>query len=152
MIPDFSPVFREQPGGALHVGLRKSFGLRKKEGVIKDFIAGEDFSIFNDAVLALLEAVPENPESPQDPQSLLALIVDQARAGNQNVTLHRLIQPNQVFQQRALAGSGCAEDGEHFATTHFEVDLLKDRAVTVANRKLAHFNQAVGSSVHFLNV
>ena len=46
-------------GGKLGVGLRKSFGLRKKEGVIKDFIAGEDFSIFNDTVLALLEAVPE---------------------------------------------------------------------------------------------
>src|ERR1035441_647476 len=46
-------------GGALCIGLRKSFGLRKKEGVIKDSIAGEDFSIFNDTVLALLEAVPE---------------------------------------------------------------------------------------------
>ena len=46
-------------GGALCFGLRKSFGLRKKEGVIKDSIAGEDFSIFNDTVLALLEAVPE---------------------------------------------------------------------------------------------
>jgi hypothetical protein len=31
----------------------------RKEGVIKGFIAGEDFSIFNEAVLALLEAVPE---------------------------------------------------------------------------------------------
>ena len=46
-------------GGALCVGLRKSFGLRKKEGVIKDFIAGEDFTIFNPTVLALLEVVPE---------------------------------------------------------------------------------------------
>jgi len=46
-------------GGKLCIGLRKSFRLRKKEGAIKDFIAGEDFSIFNDAVLALLEAVPE---------------------------------------------------------------------------------------------
>src|SRR5512136_140342 len=46
-------------GGALCVGLRKSFGLRKKEGVIKDAIAGEDFTIFNDTVLGLLEAVPE---------------------------------------------------------------------------------------------
>jgi len=46
-------------GGKLRVGLRKSFGLRKKERVIRDFIAGEDFSIFNDTVLALLEAVPE---------------------------------------------------------------------------------------------
>ncbi len=45
-------------GGTLCVGLRKSFGLRKKEGVIKDFIAGEDFSIFNDATLSLLEEVP----------------------------------------------------------------------------------------------
>jgi hypothetical protein len=46
-------------GGALCIGLRKSFGLRKKEGVIKDFIAGEGFSIFDEKVLALLEAVPE---------------------------------------------------------------------------------------------
>src|SRR5216684_267910 len=46
-------------GGKLCVGFRKSFGLRKKEGVIKDFIAGEDFSIFNDTVLAMLEAVPD---------------------------------------------------------------------------------------------
>ncbi len=45
-------------GGALCVGLRKSFGLRKKEGVIKDVVAGEDFSIFNQTVLALLEAAP----------------------------------------------------------------------------------------------
>lgn len=46
-------------GGKLNFGLRKSFGLRKKEGVIRDFIAGEDFSIFNPTVLTLLEAVPE---------------------------------------------------------------------------------------------
>ncbi len=46
-------------GGALCIGLRKSFRLRKKEGVLKAFIAGEDFSIFNDTVLTLLEAVPE---------------------------------------------------------------------------------------------
>ena len=46
-------------GGALGTGLRKSFGLRKKEGVIKDFVAGEDFSIFNNTTLSLLEAAPE---------------------------------------------------------------------------------------------
>ena len=46
-------------GGKLNFGLRKSFALRKREGVIKDFIAGEDFSIFNQTVLALLESVPE---------------------------------------------------------------------------------------------
>jgi len=46
-------------GGVLCVGLRKSFRLRKKEEVIKEFIAGEDFSIFKPSVLALLEAVPE---------------------------------------------------------------------------------------------
>jgi hypothetical protein len=39
--------------------LRKSFGLRKKEGSIKNFIAGEDFSIFNETTLDPLEAVPE---------------------------------------------------------------------------------------------
>ena len=46
-------------GGILCTGLRKSFALRKKEGVIKEFIRGEDFSIFQDATLRLLEAVPE---------------------------------------------------------------------------------------------
>lgn len=46
-------------GGKLCIGLRKSFGLRKKEGAIRDFIAGENFSIFNDTALALLEAAPE---------------------------------------------------------------------------------------------
>ncbi len=46
-------------GGALCVGLRKSFSLRKKEGVIKDFVPGEDFCIFNETTLRLLEAVPQ---------------------------------------------------------------------------------------------
>lgn len=45
-------------GGKLCHGLRKSFGLRKKEGAIKDFVTGEDFSIFNKTVLAMLEAAP----------------------------------------------------------------------------------------------
>ncbi len=31
----------------------------KREGIIKDFIVGEDFSIFNDQTLNLLEGVPE---------------------------------------------------------------------------------------------
>lgn len=45
-------------GGTLQHGLRKSFALRKKEGVIKNFIPGEDFTIFNPVVLELMEAVP----------------------------------------------------------------------------------------------
>ena len=45
-------------GGALCIGLRKSFKLRKKEGVIRDFVPGEDFSIFNNTVLSMLEALP----------------------------------------------------------------------------------------------
>jgi hypothetical protein len=46
-------------GGKLCIGLRKSFALRKQEGVIREFICGEEFSIFNPTVLNLLEAVPE---------------------------------------------------------------------------------------------
>ena len=46
-------------GGTLCVGLRKSFTLRKKEGVIREFIAGEDFSIFNEQTMSVLEAVPK---------------------------------------------------------------------------------------------
>jgi hypothetical protein len=46
-------------GGTLCHGLRKSFALRKRENVIKEFIPGESFSIFNNTVLLLLDAVPE---------------------------------------------------------------------------------------------
>ena len=46
-------------GGVLCVGLRKSFALRKKENVIKEFIAGENFSIFDATTMILLDAVPE---------------------------------------------------------------------------------------------
>ena len=46
-------------GGKLCIGLRKSFALRKKEGIIKDFIAGENFLIFNHTTLNLLGNVPE---------------------------------------------------------------------------------------------
>lgn len=51
-------------GGKLNVGLRKSFALRKKEKAIKDFIPGEDFSIFESRVLELLEAVPDMRADP----------------------------------------------------------------------------------------
>ena len=51
-------------GGALFIGLRKSFALRKKEGLIKDFIPGEDFSIFNATTLNLLEAVRRLRDDP----------------------------------------------------------------------------------------
>ena len=46
-------------GGTLCAGLRRSFKLRKKEGVIRDFFPGEAFTIFNPLVLAMLEEVPE---------------------------------------------------------------------------------------------
>ena len=51
-------------GGKLNTGLRKSFGLRKKERMIKDFIPGEDFSIFESRVLELLEAIPDLRSDP----------------------------------------------------------------------------------------
>ncbi len=62
-------------GGRLCHGLRKSFRLRKQEGVIKDFIAGEDFSIFNEQVLNLLETVPELRGDPD------------LEAGNEGITI-----------------------------------------------------------------
>ncbi len=46
-------------GGKLCHGLRRSFGLRKREGVIRDYVAGEKYSIFDPTTLSLLEAVPE---------------------------------------------------------------------------------------------
>jgi hypothetical protein len=46
-------------GGTLCTGLRKSFGLRKKEGLIRDFVCGESFSIFDRTTMAMLEEVPD---------------------------------------------------------------------------------------------
>jgi hypothetical protein len=46
-------------GGTLCSGLRKSFALRKKERTIKDFVKGEDFSIFDPVTLAMIDQVPE---------------------------------------------------------------------------------------------
>ena len=60
-------------GGTLNIGLRKSFGLRKKEKVIRDFVAGEDFSIFNQATMSMLEAVPELRQDPDLDQSNLGV-------------------------------------------------------------------------------
>ena len=51
-------------GGTLNFGLRKSFQLRKKEKVIRDFIPGEDFSIFEQKVLELVNAIPELRSDP----------------------------------------------------------------------------------------
>jgi hypothetical protein len=45
-------------GGTLNHGLRRSFALRRKEGLVRDFIPGESFNIFNKTVLDLLDAVP----------------------------------------------------------------------------------------------
>jgi hypothetical protein len=60
-------------GGTLNIGLRKSFGLRKKEKVIRDFVAGEDFSIFNQTTMSMLEAVPELRQDPDLDQSNLGV-------------------------------------------------------------------------------
>lgn len=46
-------------GGKLCVGLRRSFALRKREGAIREFIPGEEFSIFDARTLKLVEEVPE---------------------------------------------------------------------------------------------
>lgn len=51
-------------GGTLCHGLRRSFALRKREKVIRDFIPGERFSIFEPVVQELLEAVPEVRRDP----------------------------------------------------------------------------------------
>lgn len=60
-------------GGALGVGLRKSFGLRKQEGIIKDFVPGESFSIFNPITLGMLEMVPELRNDPDLEQANLGM-------------------------------------------------------------------------------
>jgi hypothetical protein len=60
-------------GGTLGAGLRKSFALRKQEGVIKDFVPGDNFSIFNPVALALMDAVPELRQDPDLEQTNLGV-------------------------------------------------------------------------------
>ncbi len=60
-------------GGTLGEGLGKSFALRRKEGVIKDFVPGCNFSIFNPVVLALMEVVPELRADPDLEQTNLGI-------------------------------------------------------------------------------
>ena len=48
----------------LCVGSRKSLGLRRKEGAIRNFIPGEDFGVFDATTLQLLEEVPEIRSDP----------------------------------------------------------------------------------------
>jgi len=52
-----SEGFQLKTGRLFKDGILQS-GLHKKEGVIKDFVPGEAFTIFNPTVLAMLEAVP----------------------------------------------------------------------------------------------
>ncbi len=58
--PDFVP---DAPWRPLTRAASSTAGRAKSEFLsvipISDFVAGEDFTIFNDVVLALLEAVPE---------------------------------------------------------------------------------------------
>lgn len=46
-------------GGALKDALRSSLRRRKKEGKIQNFIAGEEWSIFNEAVRQILNDFPQ---------------------------------------------------------------------------------------------
>ncbi len=45
-------------GGKLRGGLRRSLALRKKEGAIKGFIQGEDWTLFNEEARALCDRYP----------------------------------------------------------------------------------------------
>ncbi len=51
-------------GGKLGHGLKRSFALRKKEKLIRDFIPGERFTIFDPTTLDLIDAVPEVRSDP----------------------------------------------------------------------------------------
>lgn len=62
-------------GGTLNHGLRKSFALRKKENVIRDYIPGESFDVFNNSVLLLLEALPALRADPDLGQANLGITI-----------------------------------------------------------------------------
>lgn len=51
-------------GGKLRGALRRSLALRKKEGAIKNFIAGEDWSLFNEEARALCDRFPALRDDP----------------------------------------------------------------------------------------
>ncbi|HET9950497.1 MAG TPA: Smr/MutS family protein [Candidatus Eisenbacteria bacterium] len=51
-------------GGKLRGALRRSLALRKKEGGIKNFIAGEEWSLFNEEARALCDRYPVLRDDP----------------------------------------------------------------------------------------
>jgi hypothetical protein len=51
-------------GGAIRVGLRQSLVRRRKEGIVKLLVFGENWSIFNDDCLQVLAACPELKKDP----------------------------------------------------------------------------------------
>ena len=51
-------------GGKLRGAVRRSLALRRKEGAIKNFIAGEDWSLFNEEARSLCDRFPALRDDP----------------------------------------------------------------------------------------
>ena len=51
-------------GGALRVALRKSLSIRKREGRIRSYVAGEKWSIFEDGAREILDHCPDLRRDP----------------------------------------------------------------------------------------
>jgi hypothetical protein len=66
-------------------------------------------------------------------------------AVDQHAARERRIEADHVLQQRALAGAGPAEDHEHFAFVHFEVEIAQDDRLVVAGGEVLDPNDGFGA-------
>src|SRR2546422_6835782 len=80
----------------------------------------------------------------EDALPVLALCHDDVVAVDVHVAGLRLVEPDHVFQQRALAAARAAEDDEHLAAPYLEVEILQQDEIAVAGREAFDADDRLG--------
>jgi hypothetical protein len=83
-------------------------------------------------------ALVHDPEAPQQLQSLVALGRGHIVTFDQDSTGGGLVKANHVFQQRALAGTGAAEDAKDFTGKNFKTQIVQHHQPVVGGGKVFH--------------
>jgi len=65
---------------------------------------------------------------------------DDAAPFDADVPFLRFVKPDDVLEQRTLAAAGAAEDAEHLARLHVEVQILLEHIRAVADGQIFDFN------------
>ena len=74
-----------------------------------------------------------------------------AVALNQNISLLRRIEPDDMLEQRAFAAAGAAENAENFAALNLEIQVFEDDFIAVADGQAPDFDFRPRSFFHKLS-